>query len=61
MDALQGGCHVFIEKPLSTNPQEAVDIVGVARGRSRKVGVGHQYRLSPSFLEARRLNLFAPQ
>ena len=55
LDALQAGCHVFIEKPLSTNPQEAVDIVGLARGRSRKVGVGHQYRLSPSFLEARRL------
>lgn len=54
MDALQAGCHVFVEKPLSTNPQEAVDIVGVARGRGRKVGVGHQYRLSPSFIEARR-------
>jgi predicted dehydrogenase len=55
MDALQAGCHVFIEKPLSTTPQEAADIVGVARGRSRKVGVGHQYRLSPAFVEARRL------
>src|SRR5262249_7125730 len=39
MDALQAGCHVFIEKPLSTNVQEAVDIVGLARGRGRKVGV----------------------
>ena len=27
MDALQAGCHVFIEKPLSTNVQEAADIV----------------------------------
>src|SRR6478672_10717427 len=36
MDALQAGCHVFIEKPLSTNLQEAVDIVGLARGRSLK-------------------------
>src|SRR5436305_1484137 len=40
MDALQAGCHVFIEKPLSTNAQEAVDIVGLARGRNLKVGVG---------------------
>jgi predicted dehydrogenase len=55
MDALQAGCHVFIEKPLATNPQEAVDIVGLARGRSRKVAVGHQYRLCPAFVEARRL------
>lgn len=54
MDALQAGCHVFIEKPLSTNVQEAVDIVGVARGRGLKVGVGHQFRLCTSFSEARR-------
>lgn len=54
MDALQAGCHVFIEKPLSTNVQEAVDIVGLARGRGLKVGVGHQYRLAPSLVEARR-------
>ena len=54
MDALQAGCHVFIEKPLSTNVQEASDIVGLARGRHLKVGVGHQYRLAPSLVEARR-------
>jgi predicted dehydrogenase len=54
MDALQAGCHVFIEKPLSTNAQEAADIVGLARARQLKVGVGHQYRLRPSLVEARR-------
>ena len=54
MDALQAGCHVFIEKPLSTNVQEAADIVGLARGRSLKVAVGHQYRLCPSLEEAKR-------
>lgn len=54
IDALQAGCHVFIEKPLSTNVQEAVDIVNLARGRGRLVGVGHQYRLRPALAEARR-------
>ena len=54
MDALQAGCHVFIEKPLSTNVQEASDIVSLARGRSLLVAVGHQYRLCPSLREARR-------
>lgn len=53
VDALQAGCHVFIEKPLSTNAQEAVDIVGLARGRGRIVAVGHQYRLRPTLIEAR--------
>jgi predicted dehydrogenase len=54
MHALQAGCHLFIEKPLSTNVQEAADIVGLARGRNLKVGVGHQFRLCPSLVEARR-------
>lgn len=54
MDALQAGCHLFIERPLSTNAQEADDIASLARGRERKVGVGHQYRLTPALAEARR-------
>lgn len=54
MDALQAGCHVFIEKPLSTNVQEATDILGLARGRGLLVAVGHQYRLCASLVEARR-------
>ena len=54
MDALQAGCHVFVEKPLSTNAQEAADIAKLARGRGLRVGVGHQYRLAPSLVEARR-------
>jgi predicted dehydrogenase len=53
MDALQAGCHAFIEKPLSTNVQEAADIVNLARGRGLKVAVGHQFRLAPSLIEAR--------
>jgi predicted dehydrogenase len=54
MDALQAGAHVFIEKPLSTNSQEAADIASLAHARNLLVGVGHQYRLKPSFAEARR-------
>ena len=54
IDALQAGCHVFVEKPLSTNVQEAVDIVNLARARNRKAAVGHQFRLLPSLAEAKR-------
>ena len=53
MDALRAGCHVFIEKPLSTNPQEAADIIHLAKGRQRKVAVGHQFRLLPSLAAAK--------
>lgn len=54
MDALQAGCHLFVEKPLSTNTQEAADIINLAKGRGKTVAVGHQYRLAPSLVEARR-------
>jgi predicted dehydrogenase len=54
MDALQAGCHVFVERPLSASVQEAVDVAGLAQGRGRKVAVGNQYRLRPSLVEARR-------
>lgn len=54
IDGLQAGCDVFVEKPLSTNVQEAVDVVNVARARGRKVGVGHQFRLLPTIREARK-------
>lgn len=54
IDGLQAGCHVFVEKPLSTNVQEAVDIVNVARARGRKVAIGHQFRLLETLGEAKR-------
>lgn len=49
MDALQAGSHVFIEKPLSTNVQEATDIAGLARGRSLTVAVGHSTGFAPAW------------
>jgi predicted dehydrogenase len=54
MDGLQADCHLFVEKPLSTNTQEATDIINLAKGRGKTVAVGHQYRLAPSLIEARR-------
>lgn len=55
MDGLQAGCHLLIEGPLSTIAQEAVDIVGVARGRGLKVGVRHRLRHMPTLIAARDL------
>ena len=49
MDALQAGCHVFIEKPLSTNVQEAADIVGLARGRSSRSGSAISTGFAPAW------------
>jgi predicted dehydrogenase len=54
MDALQAGCHVFINKPLSTNVQEAADIVRLASARDLKVEVNRPLRECSSLVEARR-------
>ena len=55
IDGLQAGCHVFVERPLSSNSQEASDLVNLATARKLTLAVGHQYRLRPSLVEARRL------
>ena len=58
MDALQAGCHVFVEKPLSTNTQEAADIVNLARctrpNRRRRPPISPQPRLIEARAPARR-------
>jgi predicted dehydrogenase len=55
MDGLQAGCHLLLATPLSTNVQEAVDIVGLARARDLKVGVGHGFRHAASLIRAREI------
>jgi predicted dehydrogenase len=54
MNALQAGCHVFIDKPLSTNVQEATDIVRLAAGRNLNVGVAYPLRQCASVNEAKQ-------
>ena len=49
MDALQAGCHVFIEKPLSTNLQEAADIVGLARAATSRSGSAINFGCAPAW------------
>jgi len=53
MDALQAGCHVWLDRPSSTGVQEAADIEGLARARGLKIGVGRTYRLLPALIATR--------
>jgi predicted dehydrogenase len=51
--ALEGGCHVFVEKPMCLSMREAQEIID-ARDRSGKtVMVGYMRRFAPAFLEAK--------
>ncbi len=49
--ALNAGCHVFIEKPLSGTVAEAEDIAQLAKSRGRKLVIGYILRVHPSWMK----------
>ncbi len=51
--ALRESRHVFIEKPIVTTPEEAQQLIKIAREANVKVQVGHVERFNPAFLAAR--------
>jgi predicted dehydrogenase len=67
---LEGGRHVLVEKPIARNPQEAGDLVQLARSRHCVLQVGHVERFNPvmrylsgmltdaRFIEVHRLSPF---
>ena len=73
MQAIQAGKHVFIEKPISSTIEQAVELVEAARTANVLIQVGHVERfnpalaalddveLDPRFIEAHRLVSFVPR
>ncbi|MEL7160498.1 MAG: Gfo/Idh/MocA family oxidoreductase [Bacteroidota bacterium] len=71
--ALLGGCHVFVEKPLTETLDEAKELIEIARKTGKLVQVGHVERFNPAllalgdlevkpyFIEAHRLAMFNPR
>lgn len=51
MAALEAGCHVFVEKPLSENVEKAREIANKAKEANRKVVVGYILRHHPSWIK----------
>ncbi len=49
IEALEAGCHVFIEKPLSDTVAGAEKVVAVAKAQQKKVVVGYILRHHPSW------------
>lgn len=45
--ALEKGKHVFVEKPLTADADEAAELVEIARARGRTLMVGHTFLYSP--------------
>ena len=48
-EALEAGCHVFVEKPLAMTTQEAADLVSLAQSKHLKLVVGYILRVHPSW------------
>jgi len=69
-DALEAGCRVLVEKPISVSVAEADALVGLARERGLTLMVGHLERFNsameelkarvtaPRFIESHRLSFF---
>ncbi len=53
--ALEAGCHVLIEKPMTLSLREADALLQLAEAKERKIAVGHIYRYFPLSLPLKQL------
>ncbi|MBN1339726.1 MAG: Gfo/Idh/MocA family oxidoreductase [Bacteroidales bacterium] len=53
--ALKMAKHIFIEKPVAANPEEAKSLLSIANEANVKVQVGHVERFNPAFTAARAI------
>jgi predicted dehydrogenase len=49
--AMEGGAHVFVEKPLAANAADARSVVEAAKRTGRKLVIGYILRHHPSWIE----------
>jgi predicted dehydrogenase len=49
--AFAAGCHVFMEKPIATNNEDANRVVEAARKTNRKLVLGYILRVHPSWMK----------
>jgi predicted dehydrogenase len=48
IDALNAGCHAFVEKPMAMNPKECEKMIAAAEKNKKKLSVGFQQRYHPN-------------
>ncbi len=49
---LERGVHVFLEKPITVHPEEARELIDLARSKGLVLQVGHLERLNPALTRA---------
>ncbi len=52
IEALEAGCHVFVEKPMAINPAEAEAMIAAAEATDRRLCVSHNLLFSRSVRKA---------
>ncbi len=53
--ALLAGKHVFVEKPLTMDSQQAMELINLAEERTRTLMVGHVFEYNPAVLKIKEL------
>lgn len=51
LKAFAAGCHVFMEKPIATNIEDAEKVVAAAKAANRKLVLGYILRVHPSWMK----------
>lgn len=54
-DCLNFGCHVFVEKPLGMNAQEAQEVAVLSKKTGKKVMLGFMKRFAPSYCKMKEI------
>lgn len=54
LKAIEANCHVFMEKPIATNIEDAEKVVAAARAKNRKLVLGYILRVHPSWSNSSR-------
>ena len=49
IDAMEAGCHVFCEKPMAINAEEAGKMLAVSKKTNKLLMIGHNLRFWPDF------------
>jgi predicted dehydrogenase len=57
LEALSAGMHIFIEKPITKNAEQAGDLIRKAREKNLKIQVGHIERFNPALLSIEHMKL----
>ncbi len=55
IEAMEAGCHVFVEKPMAVNLEEAEAMETAARRRGVKLCIDHNHLFDPALVDAKSL------